>query len=177
MKRAWRHRTATLGLAALAGLAVAHWNAEYSEASTHSVARVMQVAEELPDSAFRVQWLSWRVSPVMQAGRVHEGMVAFRNLTGRTLPYQPTGPDDAGMVRISYHWYAGDRDDLLVHDGRRTHLPRDVSPESIMQIESVQILAPAEPGRHRLQLTIVQERVAWFEARGAETVVLPITVQ
>jgi len=77
-------------------------------------------------------------------------------------------------VCISYHWLNSDGS-TVVFDGLRTRLPMEMKGG---QTESfpIQIQAPYQAGEYRLQLTIVQEGVAWFEQKGCRPKELAFTV-
>ena len=64
---------------------------------------------------------------------------------------------------------------VAVQDGERTHLPHDVAPGKRVSTWAT-IVAPATPGRYRLQLSLVQESIAWLEQVGGTPCELPVTV-
>jgi hypothetical protein len=64
-------------------------------------------------------------------------------------------------VHVSYRWMNWEGG-TLVQDGLRTALPFDVRPGETASVNA-RVLAPDSGGRYRLGLTLVQERVAWFE--------------
>ncbi len=63
------------------------------------------------------------------------------------------------------------------YDGIRSKLPQDVAPNAEVTIDDVRILTPKSPGTYQLQLTLVNENVAWFEAKGAKTLTVPVMVR
>lgn len=65
-------------------------------------------------------------------------------------------------ICMSYHWY-GRHEECLVYDGIRTPLPFDIGPHTRAAFP-VRVLAPAAQGQCRLQLSLVQEGIAWFHA-------------
>jgi len=77
-------------------------------------------------------------------------------------------------VHFSYHW----RDlngNLLEYNGLRTALSRDILPnESIRMM--VNIKTVSKVGNAILQLTLVQENVAWFEDRGMKPLELMVNL-
>lgn len=78
-------------------------------------------------------------------------------------------------VCISYHWFHADGS-VLVYDGKRTRLPRDVESGGTIR-HWVTILAPEEEGPARLHVSLVQEHVAWFEDQGVKPLELLIEVR
>jgi hypothetical protein len=68
-------------------------------------------------------------------------------------------------VHLAYHWLDESDGSVVVNDGLRTTLPKDVEPgEEILLDASFE--APPRPGRFRLRFSLVQELTAWFEERG-----------
>jgi len=62
-----------------------------------------------------------------------------------------------------------------VWDGERTPLPRDLRAGSRAAL-AVRVATPVEPGSYVLKLTLVHERVTWFEHRGATMFIQPVAV-
>jgi len=68
-------------------------------------------------------------------------------------------------VNLSYHWLRPDGE-YAVYDGERTPLPRnEIKPSQTISCIA-NIKTPAEPGKYQLIITLVQEKVAWFEDKG-----------
>ena len=83
--------------------------------------------------------------------------------------------DSFRPVRLSYHWLNGSGK-MLVMDGLRSPLPvGGVAAGQTLNAE-LQVLAPHEAGAYILMLTLVQERVGWFESIGLEPARLAIEV-
>ena len=116
--------------------------------------------------AYRVQWEDPQIPEEVAADLKMAVPVTVRNIGNRTWP--------ASQVFVAYHWYRDHR--LVVWDGERTALPRDLGAGSRVAL-SVRVVTPAEPGSYVLQLTLVHELVTWFETKGATTVLRPITVR
>ena len=66
-------------------------------------------------------------------------------------------------VRVTYHWL-DEAGGIVVYDGARTLLPFDIYPGNAATF-GLRVLAPQVTGIFTLQIAIVQERVAWFDAR------------
>jgi len=83
--------------------------------------------------------------------------------------------DEARPIRFSYHW----RDPsgrTVVFDGLRSPVPeRGIRPGEPVRAE-VSVRAPDAPGRYTLVLTMLQEHVAWFEAKGFAPAMLEMEV-
>ena len=82
--------------------------------------------------------------------------------TERWLPY---GSGIGGLaVHLSYHLApAGSSRER--REGPRTHLGEIVSPGEEVVV-GLRVVAPMEPGRYLLEVSLVQELVDWFESRG-----------
>jgi hypothetical protein len=82
---------------------------------------------------------------------------------------------DKFPVVASFKWFNGGQ--MLPIEGDRTPLAKpQIGPnESVSQ--DVLVVAPATPGTYDLQITLVQEGVAWFNLAGAKPLVIPTVVQ
>ncbi len=69
------------------------------------------------------------------------------------------------QVNVSYHWLDS-VGNLLLYDGKRTPLPCDVEPGKTVRMWA-SVIAPTQPGDARLQITLVQEHVGWFDECGS----------
>jgi hypothetical protein len=82
-------------------------------------------------------------------------------------PYYP--------INLSYHWVS-DSGQLMIKDGARTVMPRkSIYPGQSIGADML-VCAPQEPGKYILVLTMVQERVGWFEDLGFEPVRVEVEV-
>ena len=68
------------------------------------------------------------------------------------------------MVTASYRWLPADGT-LTSVEGKRSLLPGDVPVGGRLKM-LVRVPAPAEPAKHILRLTLIQEGVAWFDMVG-----------
>jgi hypothetical protein len=118
------------------------------------------------NEAYHVEWEEAYVPPEAAANLVLAVPVTLRNGGTRVWP--------ASGVLVSYHWFRDDK--LVVWDGERTRLPRDLRAGGRATL-AVRVKVPAEPGAYVLQLTLVHENVSWFENKGANTVIRPIVVR
>jgi len=127
----------------------------------------------LKASAYKVEWLSHKVPSEMEAAKEYSVPVTLRNMGDGIWPSKG-GPSD---VLISYHWLPGQGDKAVVPEGARTPLPHDIAPGETFTVNNVKVVSPKEPGSYRLQLTLVHERVVWFETAKAATLIVPVTVR
>jgi len=119
-----------------------------------------------PDQAYRVEWAEVHVPAEVAPGVRIAVPVAVRNTGDTVWP--------ASRVFVSYHWFRDDQ--LVVWDGERTLLPRDVRAGSRATL-AVRVATPPEPGSYVLKLTLVHELVTWFEHRGATMFIQPVAVR
>jgi UDP-3-O-[3-hydroxymyristoyl] glucosamine N-acyltransferase len=99
--------------------------------------------------------------------------LVIENRSTETLLSRPPYP-----VNISYHWLDAATRDCVVFDGKRSPLTVPVLPRS-RTTHTACVLAPPEPGRYVLRLTLVQEQQFWLDsaapsaARELEITVTP----
>jgi hypothetical protein len=136
-------------------------------ASQQAASLVEQAARDRwPSEAYRVEWEEAHIPEEVAANVKMAVPVTVRNIGNRVWP--------ASQVFVAYHWFRDYR--LVVWDGERTRLPRDLAAGSRAAL-SVRVATPAEPGSYVLQLTLVHELVTWFENKSATTVIRPIAVR
>ena len=127
----------------------------------------------LPDAGFQVAFESHKVASEIPSGQTVSADITVKNVSKVTWPSKP---DERGRyaVNLSYHWL-DQKGSTVVFDGLRTPLPRDLKPGEAVDLKA-QIQAPAKPGRYTLEVTLVQERAAWFPEKKGARLVLPVTV-
>jgi hypothetical protein len=86
----------------------------------------------------------------------------------------PPRPDGTYAVRLSYSWYRGGS--ALPATAARAELVKSV-PAGETASFTIQVTAPPEPGKYELHFDLVQELVTFFSGRGAEKLVVPVTVE
>jgi len=76
----------------------------------------------------------------------------------------------------SYHWLGADGDRFVTFEGERTPFREPVLPDSTVNI-AVNVRAPRQPGRYRLEWDLVQEGRLWFSTEpGAAPVMTDVVV-
>ena len=130
-----------------------------------AAASARALGQEWPSEAYRVEWEEAHVPQEAAANLMLAVPVTLRNSGNRLWP--------ASLVFVAYHWFRDDK--LIVWDGERTRLPRDVRAGGRASL-AVRVKTPAEPGAYVLQLTLIHENVSWFENKGATTLSRPIVV-
>jgi len=132
----------------------------------------------LPDSAYRVQWKGHTVPREMHANAEIIARVSFANRGDEVWPDVLSGDpvNRAGgyAVRLTCQWV--DPKDPTRKPGRRIELPRPVRPGETIAL-LVDLRAPPEPGEYQLDFELMQEGVAWFDARGGQRLLIPVSVR
>ena len=65
-------------------------------------------------------------------------------------------------IHLAYHWVNAETGAMVVYDGMRTRLKTAVRP-GMVENTTMEIAPPPETGRYLLQISIVQEMVAWWD--------------
>ena len=129
--------------------------------------------KRLPESGFQVTFESHKVASEMKSGKTVSAAITVKNISPMTWPSKPDHKDRYA-VSLSYHWL-NRKGTTVVFDGLRTPLPQDLKPGESVDLKAA-IQAPEKPGRYILEVTLVQERWAWFTEKNGAKLVLPVTV-
>ena len=78
-------------------------------------------------------------------------------------------------VDVSYKWFFLDGK-MLPIEGERTGLPKPIEPKSSANLR-VHVVAPGQPGKYELRVTLVQEGVSWFMTKSNTYLALPVLVR
>lgn len=129
---------------------------------------------ELPAAGFKVEFGRHNIPTEMAAGETVLTDITINNASSRTWPSKP---DSSGhnAVNLSYHWLDRKRQ-VVVFDGLRTPLPRDLGSGQWITLRA-KIRAPEKAGEYVLQVTLVQEGVAWFSERDGGQLSIPVSVR
>jgi len=120
---------------------------------------------------FKIKIEAIDVIKTVKHGTSYYQRVRVENLGSQTIYGEGNNP-----VHISYHWKYIDGE-YVEYDGVRSKLDPTTLPSDSSQITDVKILAPLVPGVYQLEITMVQEGVAWFEDRGSHCAKLAINVE
>ena len=165
-------------LALFSTIACDRWKEPFRVRDPHALARAAEHTP-LPDSAFRVRWEPHTVPRVVARGSSTDARVAFTNLGDVVWPDilagDPVAHGGGHAVRLAYEWAPASAAPTAT-PGRRVDLPRPVHSGETMTL-LVPIEVPEQPGEYRITFALVQELVAWFEAKGAAPLVVPVTVR
>jgi hypothetical protein len=125
---------------------------------------------DLARDLYHVEWLRGDIPRALAAGATAEIHGEVRNSSEFGWPAK--GPT---RVALAYHWLAEDGTPV-VWETDRAALPANVPAGSSYEA-TLEIEAPATPGRYLLELDLVRERVAWFSHRNPGTTLrVPVDV-
>lgn len=130
-------------------------------------------ARRLPASGFVVEFPLHQIPATMTAAESRTADVTVRNASKQTWRSQPN-VKNIYQVNLSYRW-KDSKGRVLVADGARTPLPRDLAPGETVQLK-MNITAPGRAGRYILNATMLQEGNAWFDDKGGAALAIPVTV-
>ena len=166
-----------LTLVLLSTVACDRWEARLRPANRDSM-RQAAAKTALPPSGFRVRWDSHTVPATVERGSSADARIAFTNVGDAIWPDvtagDPAAHNGGYAVRLAYDWMPAAAP--ARKPGRRADLPHAMRPGETMTL-LVPLEAPEQPGEYRVTFELVQELVAWFETRGAATLVVPVTVR
>src|SRR5688572_25271585 len=121
----------------------------------------------LTPAGYKVEWISHTVPAAMAAGRDSTARITFRNASAEAWPLF--------SVRASYHWWQRGKMLLNSYGAEVQSIIPTAVPAGAEASANLLILPPDTPGSYELQLTMVGPE-AWFENRGAATLMVPVTV-
>lgn len=124
--------------------------------------------------AFAVEWIGHEIPAQLDAGETRHVSVTFSNAGARA--WSAIDGELGPGIAMSYHWLSEDGNEVVVWDGCRTALPHDVDAGGTCATQDLLVTAPQTPGAYRLQITLLQESIAWFDDLGASTLTVPVNV-
>ena len=130
-------------------------------------------ASRLPQSGFKVTFGDHQIPSEMTLGKTIQADVNVTNASNRTWPSQPNTKGE-NVVNLAYHWFDR-KGQVVVYDGERTHLPENLDPGKSVKL-AMAIKPPPRAGDYLLEVTLVQEGVAWFPENGGDKIELPVRV-
>jgi hypothetical protein len=128
---------------------------------------------KLPLAGFKVEFGKHNVPAVMIASETLLADITIKNASSKTWPSKPNQKGE-NAVNLSYHWLDRKRQ-MVVFDGLRTPLPHDFAPGEAVTLRAT-IRAPEKAGEYLLQVTMVQEAVAWFSDNDGGHLSIPVSV-
>ncbi len=128
----------------------------------------------LPDGAFSAKISAPYPPTKLRANQKVLINVVVRN-TGNVIWPEYEGSNDKYLLQVGDHWH-GETNHVEVFDDGRTYLRNAVRPGEEVAF-ALLINAPTSPGVYTLALDMVQEKVAWFQEKGSETLKLKVMVE
>lgn len=132
-----------------------------------------------PHAKYAVQWVSNDIPGTMVAGTTTTVNVRAKNTGDWTwldaAAANPAKPDGTYAVRLTYRWVNSENKPLPENSGRgeiAASVPAGETADFTIQVE-----APKQPGSYTLQMDLVEEIVTFFSAKGAQKLVVPVTIQ
>ncbi len=117
-----------------------------------------ELSEPLPvDVAAGVSLKVTKVPAEIPCSTRFNAVVSVTNESGYELASYPPYP-----VRLSYHWLSVPDGKAVVFDGDRSLLLQPLTAHSTGTY-GLSVLSPQSPGEYLLRVTLVQERVFWFD--------------
>ena len=129
--------------------------------------------KRLPLTGFKVAFESHKVGAQMKSGERVAADVMVKNVSPVSWPRKPNSKN-LHAVNLAYHWL-DTKGQMVVFDGARTPLPYDLKPGESVTLKAT-IYPPELPGAYVLEITLVQEGVAWFPENGGAKLSLPVDV-
>ena len=129
--------------------------------------------QRLPLTGFKVAFESHKVGAQMKSGERVAVDVTVKNVSPVSWPSKPDSKN-LHAVNLAYHWL-DKKGQMVVFDGARTPLPYDLKPGESVTLKAT-IYPPELPGAYVLEITLVQEGVAWFPENGGAKLSLPVDV-
>jgi hypothetical protein len=106
-------------------------------------------------------------------GRPVRVRARVRNLSTRAIPAQATY--GRRLVRLGAQLCAPDGT-LLDLNHARAWLPRNIAPNDTAEV-TIEVPAPAQPGRYLLRFDLVSEGIDWYERGGSPVTIKPLYVR
>lgn len=121
---------------------------------------------------FRMRFLDFELPAALPAGSEVTCRVVVQNTSSAS--WSARGDADSQPVSLSYHWRS-ESGRYVTFEGLRTPLPRDLQPGERVEL-SAKLTVPRQSGHYTLELSLLQEGVAWFHDKGVEPLRLQISL-
>jgi hypothetical protein len=124
-----------------------------------------------PTDVFSAKYSAAQTQLTVTAGSQFTVPVTFNNSSTGTWNSQ----DPKTPVMPAYHLLDSDKQ-LVLQDGVRTPFAEVVAPNKEVTVK-MNAEAPKKPGTYIMQVSLVQETVAWFESKNVKPLELTVTVK
>ena len=120
-------------------------------------------------------WFHAEIQPVSANLTASSGQILTQSVVVTNTSVRAWSAAGEQAVHVSYHWIQPGSRRVLILDGARTLLPRDLAPGDATTVDAL-LQVPALTGTLQLQWDLVQEDVAWFSARGNPAAVVNVKI-
>jgi SAM-dependent methyltransferase len=124
----------------------------------------------LPEGAHRAEIEKGAVPDTMKAGTVVPVQVSVTNRS------KIAWTQDLTFVRTVGNQWLGTDGSMVLNDDGRVRLPGTVAPGQNCVV-TLDVTAPAAPGRYLLDFDVVEENVTWFKEKGSPTLKVEVEVE
>jgi hypothetical protein len=118
----------------------------------------MPPVEALKSPGYRIGPL--KISARLPAGCSQKFEVLIENTGLETWPAIGRLGQEGMYVNLAYRWF--DKSGRVVLDGNRSPFPEPIKPGDKVMVPLL-VKTPPHPGKYKLVISPVQERVRWFE--------------
>ena len=101
-------------------------------------------------------------------------LVRVTNTSGETWFAKGSETDVTNRVRLGCFWLSSDGKEMI--QTGHALLPGDLKPGEAVEL-GFEIKTPEKAGEYTLNITMVQEAVAWFSAKGADALKIPVMIE
>lgn len=148
-------------------------------AAQHKAEASEQATPPPRHSTYAVAWVDHDAPAALAPGESIEIKVSVRNLGDWIWPNplmaNPSNPSGGYSVRLTYRWI-DEAGAALPQGPARAELRKPVAPGDTARFAML-VTSPQEPGSYQLQFDLVEELVVFFSTRGADKLLVPVTVQ
>ena len=128
----------------------------------------------LPDEAFKVTLSLAKVPTTIERSGQLALQVKAKNAGNAVWP--ALGQEDGKFwVKLGNRWLDEKTGKVVMDDGRAL-LPFDIGPGEVAEMSLI-VTAPKKAGDYILEIGMLQERVAWFQEKGAGALKMKVTVK
>lgn len=129
----------------------------------------------LPDNGYKAKITLNDPPAKLRVGQKQIIQVKVQNVSDVPWKVRGCGDDNKFYIAAGNQWLKADGEQLVTRMDGRHGLPNNLKPGEEVEVP-LQITAPGEPGEYILEVDLVQEQVAWFHDKGAETAKAKVSV-
>jgi hypothetical protein len=130
----------------------------------------------LPDNGYKAKITILDPPKKLRAGQKQIIQVKVQNASDILWKVRGGGADNQFYIAVGDRWFDGTGEKLLTQMDGRHGLPNNLKPGEEAEVP-LQITTPKDPGEYTLEVDLVQEQVAWFNAKGSPTARVKVKVE